>query len=77
MSAASWRSTPQDTLTAQIVEQELAGSAVSPPVGGSSDSGDLGEAVERYLTRYFSSFGNELPPVGSTTGSSATSKSRC
>ena len=55
---------PQDTLTAQIVEQELAGSAVSSPVGGSTESGDLGEAVERYLTRYFSSFGNELPPAG-------------
>ena len=55
---------PQDTLTAQIVEQELAGSAVSSPVAGSNEGADLGEAVERYLTRYFSSFGNELPPVG-------------
>jgi two-component system nitrogen regulation response regulator GlnG len=54
----------QDTLTAQIVEQELAGSAVAPPIGGASESGDLGEAVERYLSRYFSSFGNDLPPPG-------------
>jgi two-component system nitrogen regulation response regulator GlnG len=54
----------QDTLTAQIVEQEIAGSAAPTPVGGSSDSGDLSEAVERYLTRYFSSFGNDLPPPG-------------
>lgn len=54
----------QDTLTAQIVEQELAGSAVTPPIGGQAESGDLGEAVERYLSRYFSSFGNDLPPPG-------------
>jgi two-component system nitrogen regulation response regulator GlnG len=55
---------PQDTLTAQIIEQELAGSAVTPPIGGLSESGDLSEAVERYLSRYFSTFGNELPPPG-------------
>jgi two-component system nitrogen regulation response regulator GlnG len=54
----------QDTLTAQIVEQELAGSAVAPPIGGAAESADLGEAVERYLSRYFSSFGNDLPPPG-------------
>jgi two-component system nitrogen regulation response regulator GlnG len=55
---------PQDTLTAQIVEQELAGFSVEPVAGSAADSGDLGEAVERYLSRYFSSFGNELPPPG-------------
>jgi len=55
---------PQDTLTAQIVEQELAGAAIAPSLDGTSDSGDLGEAVERYLSRYFSTFGNELPPPG-------------
>ncbi|MEZ5900904.1 MAG: nitrogen regulation protein NR(I) [Hyphomicrobium sp.] len=55
---------PQETLTAQIVEQELAGSSPPPNSSASSDSGDLTEAVERYLTRYFSSFGNELPPPG-------------
>ncbi len=54
----------QDTLTAQIVEQELAGSVTAPPIGGTAEGGDLGEAVERYLSRYFSSFGNELPPPG-------------
>jgi two-component system nitrogen regulation response regulator GlnG len=55
---------PQDTLTTQIVEQELAGSAISPPLGATSENGDLSESVERYLSRYFSSFGNELPPPG-------------
>ena len=44
---------PQDTLTAQIVEQELAGSAVSAPAGGSNENADLGEAVERYLDAIF------------------------
>ena len=55
---------PQDTLTVQIVEQELAGS--EPPAQGavSGDGTDLTESVERYLTRYFSSFGNDLPPPG-------------
>ena len=55
---------PQETLTLQIVEQELAGSEPPPNASGSGDEGDLTEAVERYLTRYFSSFGNELPPPG-------------
>ncbi len=55
---------PQDTLTLQIVEQELAGSAPPMTAGGDGDSGDLSEAVERYLTRYFSSFGSQLPPPG-------------
>ena len=55
---------PQDTLTAQIVEQELAGSAPPPVSGSNGDNSDLGEAIERYLTRYFSSFGSELPPPG-------------
>jgi len=55
---------PEDTLTAQIVEQELAGSSMSTTIGSSPDSADLSESVERYLARYFSSFGNELPPPG-------------
>ncbi|RUO98850.1 nitrogen regulation protein NR(I) [Hyphomicrobium sp.] len=54
----------QDTLTAQIVEQELADTSSTPAIGGVTESGDLGEAVERYLSRYFSTFGNDLPPPG-------------
>ena len=54
----------QDTLTAQIVEQELADTSSTPAIGGVAESGDLGEAVERYLSRYFSTFGNDLPPPG-------------
>lgn len=56
---------PQDTLSGQIVEQELAGvTAVTTSIESKSDSHDLGEQVERYLTRYFSSFGTDLPPPG-------------
>jgi two-component system nitrogen regulation response regulator GlnG len=56
---------PQDMLTVQIVEQELADSSAAPAsAGGPSDSADLSEAVERHLTRYFSSFGGDLPPPG-------------
>jgi two-component system nitrogen regulation response regulator GlnG len=55
---------PEDTLTAQIVEQELAGSSMSTAIGSSPDNADLSESVERYLSRYFSSFGNDLPPPG-------------
>lgn len=55
---------PQDTLTAQIVEQELAGSAPPVQTGHDGESGEFSEAVERYLTRYFASFGGDLPPAG-------------
>ena len=54
----------QDTLTAQIVEQELADTSPAPVNGSNSDSGDLSESVERYLARYFATFGAELPPPG-------------
>ncbi len=55
---------PQDTLTLQSVEQELAGSEASQPASSNGDGLELNEAVERYLTRYFMSFGNDLPPPG-------------
>ena len=55
---------PQDTLTIQIVEQELAGSAPPMSAQGDGESDNLSEAVERHLTRYFSSFGDGLPPPG-------------
>ncbi|MEQ1716049.1 MAG: nitrogen regulation protein NR(I) [Hyphomicrobium sp.] len=55
---------PQETLTVQIVEQELAGASLPAQGNTAGDGGDLVESVERYLTRYFSTFGNELPPPG-------------
>ena len=53
-----------ETLTGQIVEQELSSSLPNISPQGDGESGDLTEAVERYLTRYFSSFGADLPPPG-------------
>ncbi len=53
-----------ETLTSLIVEQELASTAPPHSVAGDDNSGDLSEAVERHLARYFSSFGQELPPPG-------------
>jgi two-component system nitrogen regulation response regulator GlnG len=55
----------QDTLTSQIIEQELA--EVLPDRAadiGNGDAKDLSEQVERYLSGYFSGFGKELPPPG-------------
>ncbi|WP_294645952.1 nitrogen regulation protein NR(I) [uncultured Aureimonas sp.] len=57
---------PQDEITTEIIEHELA-SEQSRPIGGDGDSSkpiDLSAAVERYLFEYFGSFGNELPPPG-------------
>jgi two-component system nitrogen regulation response regulator GlnG len=55
----------QDTLTSQIIEQELA-EALPDKSGdmGNGDAKDLSEQVERYLAGYFASFGKDLPPPG-------------
>jgi two-component system nitrogen regulation response regulator GlnG len=55
---------PQDTLSAQIVEQELAEQVPPPQPEQTGDARDLSELVERYLGGYFSGFGSELPPPG-------------
>ncbi|MBL8565634.1 MAG: nitrogen regulation protein NR(I) [Hyphomicrobiaceae bacterium] len=55
---------PQDTLTGQIVEQELAEQAPAPAPEQTGDGRDLSEMVERYLGGYFTSFGSNLPPPG-------------
>ena len=55
----------QDTLTTEIVEQELAEAlpkASSEQADG--EAKDLSERVEQYLSGYFASFGKELPPPG-------------
>ena len=54
----------QDSLTAQIIEQELVDSAPPRQVDNGSEPKDLSELVERHLAAYFGSFGNELPPPG-------------
>ena len=53
-----------ETLTSLIVEQELSSSEPPRSPSGDDSSGDLSEAVERHLARYFSSFGQEMPPPG-------------
>jgi two-component system, NtrC family, nitrogen regulation response regulator GlnG len=55
----------QDTLTSQIIEQELAEALPDKTNdAGSADAKDLSEQVERYLAGYFASFGKDLPPPG-------------
>jgi two-component system, NtrC family, nitrogen regulation response regulator GlnG len=54
----------QDTITAELVDNELA-SNLRPIFQESTDkSGELSESVERYLSDYFLSFGQQLPPAG-------------
>ncbi|EAU42462.1 nitrogen regulation (two-component response regulator) protein [Fulvimarina pelagi HTCC2506] len=57
---------PQDEITAELVESELANDVMQ--FGGSDDNGsgpvDLSHATERYLADYFSTFGDALPPPG-------------
>ena len=55
---------PQDTLTREIIEQELAEQTPPAPQGSVGEGGDLSEMVERYLAGYFAGFGSELPPPG-------------
>ena len=54
----------QDTITADIVETELA-SGKSPAFDDANDHAfDLEQSVERYLTEHFAQYGSELPPPG-------------
>ncbi|RFC66294.1 nitrogen regulation protein NR(I) [Fulvimarina endophytica] len=57
---------PQDEITTELVESELANDANQ--FGLDADHGDgpvdLTQATERYLSDYFASFANDLPPPG-------------
>jgi two-component system nitrogen regulation response regulator GlnG len=55
---------PQDTISAGLIEQELSTPAVAPAEEEAESDDDLGRAVERFLTRYFSGYGDNLPPPG-------------
>ena len=55
---------PQDTLTAPIIDQELAESIPAKLANGAPSTKELPELVERHLAGYFAEFGNELPPPG-------------
>lgn len=54
----------QDIVTMDMVESELASAARAPFPDATEPTGDLSEAVERFLADYFMSFGQELPPAG-------------
>ena len=54
----------QDTITAEIVESELAEvPSLNADIGGTEPK-QLAESVERYLSGYFATFGRDLPPSG-------------
>jgi two-component system, NtrC family, nitrogen regulation response regulator GlnG len=56
---------PQDIITANIVDAELAEPSVS--LGDDDENGlpdEIGPAVERFLNNYFGQFGEALPPPG-------------
>ncbi|HYW58938.1 MAG TPA: helix-turn-helix domain-containing protein, partial [Xanthobacteraceae bacterium] len=55
---------PQETITAAVIDGELAQPAM--PVAGEEARPDesLAGAIERHLTRYFGEFGDALPPPG-------------
>jgi two-component system, NtrC family, nitrogen regulation response regulator GlnG len=55
---------PEDTLTADIVESELAEAAPPATVESGNTPKELSEVVERYLAGHFASYGRELPPPG-------------
>ena len=55
----------QDIVTVDMVESEFApASRPAAFTGAPEATADLSEAVERYLSDYFMSFGQELPPAG-------------
>jgi two-component system nitrogen regulation response regulator GlnG len=56
---------PQDTISLEIVENELTDSASPPRLDQPSGTPkDLSEIVERFLAEHFAGYGKELPPPG-------------
>jgi two-component system nitrogen regulation response regulator GlnG len=58
---------PQDEISAEVIENELQTAGRTPAGGDASlvpENLTIGQAVEHYLQRYFSSFGDDLPPSG-------------
>lgn len=54
----------QDTLTAELVDQELT-EAITESAGTEADTPhDLPQIIEAYLNTYFAEFGDALPPAG-------------
>ncbi len=54
----------QDTLTVDIVDQELVDAAPPRSTDPEREAKTLSEMVERYLAGYFGGFGRDLPPPG-------------
>jgi two-component system nitrogen regulation response regulator GlnG len=55
---------PQDTISAAIIDAELADPAEGAIPLDASPAQTLSEAVERHLTAHFAEYGNKLPPPG-------------
>jgi two-component system nitrogen regulation response regulator GlnG len=56
---------PQDTITANLIDQELSQPSIVTTFDASSlDDDTLSDSVERHLANYFSEFGDALPPPG-------------
>ncbi len=58
---------PQDTITTEIVEQELLGEAdgaAASPVGNFTGAVTIAQSVEDNMRRYFAEFGDDMPPPG-------------
>jgi two-component system, NtrC family, nitrogen regulation response regulator GlnG len=55
---------PQETISASVIDAELSQPALVSAAEEPSSEEGLSAAIERHLTAYFSSFGNELPPPG-------------
>src|ERR1044072_3640372 len=55
---------PQETISAAVIEQELA-QPTAPAGGGETAAGDsLGQSGDRHLAAYFAEFEHGLPPAG-------------
>ncbi|WP_026783001.1 nitrogen regulation protein NR(I) [Pleomorphomonas koreensis] len=55
---------PQDTITVNLIEAELATPTVTLIEEETPADEDLSESVERFLAKYFAEFGDNLPPPG-------------
>ena len=55
---------PEDTLTFEIIEAEIADAAPPPNADAGAAPKELSETIERYLAGHFASYGRELPPPG-------------
>ena len=55
---------PQELISADIVDNELSSSSGAVPETLKPGKAKLNEWVEAYLSDYFSSYGDQLPPPG-------------